>query len=80
MIMEVILDTIFLTLIANSLYLEREMVTPPLNGLILPGITRHSIIQMSEEWNKFKINQRVITMSEVVELLNSNRVSILMNV
>lgn len=52
---------------------EREMVTPPLNGLILPGITRHSIIQMSEEWNEFKVNQRVITMSEVVELLNSNR-------
>lgn len=56
------------------LFVERELITPPLNGLILPGITRHSIIQMTESWNEFKVSERVINMNEIIHLLNSNRV------
>ncbi|KAL1114836.1 hypothetical protein AAG570_007660, partial [Ranatra chinensis] len=46
---------------------ERELITPPLNGLILPGITRHSILQLAREWNEFEVIERVITMSEIVQ-------------
>ena len=29
---------------------EPEIATPPLNGLILPGVTRDSIIQLAKKW------------------------------
>ncbi|KAK7791919.1 hypothetical protein R5R35_005432 [Gryllus longicercus] len=53
---------------------EQELVTPPLDGLILPGITRQSILEISKEWNDFKICERHITMKEVIELTSENRV------
>lgn len=59
---------------------ERELITPPLDGLILPGITRQSIIELSLQWNEFKVVERKITMSEVTKLLNENRVSSLSDV
>ncbi|KAF4524679.1 hypothetical protein B566_EDAN009523 [Ephemera danica] len=37
---------------------ERELITPPLDGLILPGITRQSIIELALEWNEFKVTER----------------------
>ncbi|XP_012279650.1 branched-chain-amino-acid aminotransferase, cytosolic isoform X2 [Orussus abietinus] len=52
---------------------ERELVTPPLNGLILPGVTRNSILAFCREWNRFKVTERIITMREVCQLLNENR-------
>jgi branched-chain amino acid aminotransferase len=29
---------------------ETELVTPPLNGLILPGVTRQSILDLGRTW------------------------------
>ena len=29
---------------------EPEIATPPLNGLILPGVVRKSLIQLMREW------------------------------
>lgn len=52
---------------------ERELITPPLNGLILPGITRHSILQLSREWNAYKVNERNITMGEIIQLSQEHR-------
>ncbi|SPP78662.1 branched-chain-amino-acid aminotransferase, cytosolic [Drosophila guanche] len=52
---------------------EQELVTPPLNGLILPGITRDSILNMSRQWGKFKVSEANITMPMVCELLNQGR-------
>lgn len=52
---------------------EIELATPPLNGLILPGITRHSIIQLAKEWDEFKVTERTITMSEILSLSKENR-------
>lgn len=54
---------------------ERELLTPPLDGLILPGITRQSIIELSQQWGEFKVIERKITMPEIQQLLNENRVS-----
>jgi branched-chain amino acid aminotransferase len=56
-------------------FVEKELVTPPLNGLILPGITRASILELSREWNEFHISERDIPMTEIVRLLSENRVS-----
>ncbi|XP_021927854.1 branched-chain-amino-acid aminotransferase isoform X2 [Zootermopsis nevadensis] len=52
---------------------EKELVTPPLDGLILPGITRASILQLSREWNEFRVSERSIPMAELVSLLSENR-------
>lgn len=58
-----------------SSFSEKELATPPLNGLILPGVTRASIIQMAQEWGDFRVVQRTITMDEVLKLLKKDRVS-----
>jgi len=52
---------------------EKELVTPPLNGLILPGITRASILELAREWNEFHTSERDISMAEIVHLLSENR-------
>ncbi|XP_060665708.1 branched-chain-amino-acid aminotransferase-like [Drosophila nasuta] len=52
---------------------EQELITPPLNGLILPGITRDSILAMTRQWGKFKVREATFTMPMVSELLNQGR-------
>ncbi|XP_062141957.1 branched-chain-amino-acid aminotransferase, cytosolic-like [Drosophila sulfurigaster albostrigata] len=52
---------------------EQELITPPLNGLILPGITRDSILDMTRQWGKFKVREATFTMPMVSELLNQGR-------
>ncbi|KAJ8945178.1 hypothetical protein NQ314_009310 [Rhamnusium bicolor] len=47
---------------------EKVLATPPLNGLILPGVTRQSIIQLCEQWKEFRVEQRDITMNDVIKL------------
>ncbi len=42
-----------------------ELVTPMLNGSILPGITRFSIIDLAQKWD-MKVNERRISMDEVI--------------
>lgn len=37
---------------------EDELLTPPLDGTILPGITRRSILQMMRELGEFKVSER----------------------
>ncbi|BES90181.1 branched-chain-amino-acid aminotransferase [Nesidiocoris tenuis] len=53
---------------------ERELITSPLNGLILPGITRQSIIEMTKEWGQFQVTERVMTMPELRSLSREGRV------
>lgn len=53
---------------------EKELVTPPLtSGLILPGVTRYSILALAREWNQFKVTERKFDMNEVCQLLSENR-------
>ncbi|KAL0114980.1 hypothetical protein PUN28_010505 [Cardiocondyla obscurior] len=52
---------------------ERELITPALNGLILPGVVRNSLLSISREWNQYKVTERSITMKEVIQLLSENR-------
>lgn len=53
---------------------ERELITPPLNGLILPGITRDSILHLAREWRQFKVTERPINMFEIKKALYENRI------
>ena len=42
-----------------------ELVTPSLNGSILPGITRDSVIQLGKKWG-MKVSERKISIDEIV--------------
>ena len=53
--------------------LDDELVTPPLGGTILPGVTRDSVIQIARDWD-IKLTERPITIEEVVEGCSSLRV------
>ena len=46
--------------------LKDEIVTPKLNGSILPGVTRRSVIEILKEW-KMNIVERPISIDEVVD-------------
>jgi branched-chain amino acid aminotransferase len=52
---------------------EKELVTPPLDGLILPGITRDSIIKLAKQWGKFNVREGKFTMPEICNLLRQDR-------
>ncbi|XP_022653815.1 branched-chain-amino-acid aminotransferase, cytosolic-like isoform X2 [Varroa destructor] len=53
---------------------EPELITPPLSGIILPGITRRSVLDLVRQWNEFKVTERTITIFELREALNEGRV------
>lgn len=53
---------------------ELELVTPPLDGSILPGVTRDSIIGLAKEWNEFKVKEQGMTMPQLRDLIKSGRV------
>ncbi|MCJ8742981.1 hypothetical protein PDJAM_G00088440 [Pangasius djambal] len=44
---------------------EEELATPPLDGIILPGITRQSILELARKWGEFKVSERYLTMAEL---------------
>jgi branched-chain amino acid aminotransferase len=54
---------------------EEELVTPPIEqGVILPGVTRDSLLTLAREWNEFKVTERAVTMKELVDALDQGRV------
>ncbi|XP_075066864.1 branched-chain-amino-acid aminotransferase, cytosolic isoform X2 [Mixophyes fleayi] len=53
---------------------ELELATPPLDGIILPGVTRHSILDLARQWGEFKVSERYMTMSDLVKALKEDRV------
>ncbi|XP_065267580.1 branched-chain-amino-acid aminotransferase, cytosolic isoform X5 [Emys orbicularis] len=53
---------------------EEELATPPLDGIILPGVTRQSILELARKWGEFKVSERYITMSDLTAALEENRV------
>jgi len=53
---------------------DLELVTSPLtSGIILPGVTRCSIIEMVSTWPGITVSARKITMGEVVTALAEGR-------
>ncbi len=51
-----------------------ELITPMLNGSILPGITRDSVISLAKIWN-VKIAERQISIDEVMGANDSGKLS-----
>ncbi len=51
-----------------------ELVTPPLGGSILPGITRDSVIQLARKWG-VKVVEKPITIDEVIEACGNGTLS-----
>ena len=43
-----------------------ELITPPLGGSILPGVTRNSVIQMARTWN-IRVSERPISIDELLD-------------
>jgi branched-chain amino acid aminotransferase len=46
--------------------IDNEIVTPELNGSILPGITRKSVIELAKHWGD-KVAERKISIDELME-------------
>lgn len=46
--------------------IEDKLVTPPLNGTILPGITRDSVIALTRAWG-LQVDERALSIDEVIE-------------
>ena len=46
--------------------IDDEIVTPELNGSILPGITRDSVIRLAEHWND-KVSEKKISIDELMQ-------------
>jgi branched-chain amino acid aminotransferase len=53
---------------------KKELITAPLDGTILPGVTRDSILQLCKEWSEFDVVERYFTMDELVKALHEERV------
>lgn len=54
---------------------ENELVTPPLDsGLILPGVTRTSLLDLGRSWGEFKVTEKDFNMGDLLKALHENRV------
>ncbi|MBW1734780.1 MAG: branched-chain amino acid aminotransferase [Deltaproteobacteria bacterium] len=52
--------------------IEDEVITAPLNGSILPGVTRDSVIRIVREWG-MRLSERSLTIDEVIEAARDGR-------
>jgi branched-chain amino acid aminotransferase len=52
--------------------IDDEIVTPELNGSILPGITRNSVIKLARHWND-KVSERKIGIDELMQAHSSGK-------
>lgn len=50
-----------------------QLTTPPLDGTILPGVTRDSILQLTRRWNEFEVVEGTVKMAELVRALKEGR-------
>ncbi|KAM3859273.1 branched-chain-amino-acid aminotransferase, cytosolic [Diretmus argenteus] len=53
---------------------EEELLTPPLDSVILPGVTRQSILDLTRKWGEFKVTERRLTMAQLCSALKQQRV------
>lgn len=52
--------------------IDGEIVTPMLNGSILPGITRDSVLTLCRDWG-YKVSERKISVEELLEAQKSGK-------
>ncbi|DBB04285.1 TPA: hypothetical protein ACH3X1_012782 [Trebouxia sp. C0004] len=51
----------------------RELVTPPLDGTILPGVTRDSVLQLTRGWGEFEVSERQLSIKELKQAAKHGR-------
>lgn len=51
---------------------DDELVTPSLDGTILPGITRDSVLHIARQW-EMKVSERKVSLEEVIAGLKSGK-------
>ena len=47
------------------LKIDDEVITPPLNGAILAGITRDSVLTLLRDWG-LRVSERPVSIDEVI--------------
>ncbi len=52
--------------------IDDELITAPLNGSILPGVTRDSVIRIVKDWG-LKMTERSLAIDEVIDAVNNGR-------
>ena len=52
--------------------IDDKLITPPLSGSILGGITRNSVIQLAQSWD-IEVEERPVAIDEVIEASQSGR-------
>jgi branched-chain amino acid aminotransferase len=52
--------------------IENELITPKLNGSILPGITRESVVYLAKKWG-MSVSERDLSIDDVVEAHGSGK-------
>ena len=45
--------------------IDDELITPPLSGSILPGITRDSVLRLTKDWG-LKVSEKRISIDDVL--------------
>lgn len=51
-----------------------ELITPPLDGTVLPGVTRASVLELTRAWGEFTVKEKRITMPELEKAIREKRV------
>lgn len=54
--------------------LDGKLITSPLTGTILPGITRKSVIELAKEWG-MDVEERPISITELIEASKNGRLT-----
>jgi branched-chain amino acid aminotransferase len=52
--------------------IDDELITPPLSGTILPGVTRDSVISLARNWG-VKVSERKLSMDEILAAINNGK-------
>ncbi|CCW70483.1 unnamed protein product [Phytomonas sp. Hart1] len=51
-----------------------ELITAPLDGMILPGITRDSVLTLMRQWGEVDVAERYFTIDEMITAIEEGRV------
>ena len=53
---------------------RKELITAPLDGTILPGVTRDSVLTLCRQWKEFEVSERKWTLGQLLVALKEARV------
>ena len=60
-------------LVRNAASGRQELLTAPLDGTILPGVTRDSILSLTREWGELEVSERRFTVHDMIRAVEEGR-------